>query len=74
MSWMEGNFLLLLFFIYLNFIIFILYIVNRKAFAINHGKTAKETFLADACKVAKGFMDRDPGELNFATIVLAPPQ
>ncbi len=34
---------------------------GRKPFAVNHGKSSSETLLNDACRVIKGFMDRDPG-------------
>ena len=43
-----------------------------KWFPINHGPTTDETFLADACKAAKQFMERDPESYNFGMIVLAP--
>ncbi len=34
---------------------------GSKPFAVNHGKSSPETLLKDACRVIKGFMDRDPG-------------
>lgn len=46
---------------------------GRKRFPINHGPTTKETLLADAVKVIKAnFMDRDPEEVGFAMLALAP--
>lgn len=44
---------------------------GRKKFPINHGPTTPETLLQDACKVARGFMDRDPGEMRFTLVALA---
>lgn len=40
---------------------------------VNRGATTPDTFLADACACAKLFMERDPENLNFGMIVLAPP-
>ncbi len=34
---------------------------GNKPFAVNHGNSSSETLLNDACRVIKGFMDRDPG-------------
>jgi ubiquitin carboxyl-terminal hydrolase L3 len=45
---------------------------GRKKRPINHGPTTSETFLQDACAVAKGFMDREPENVNAGLIVLAP--
>ena len=45
---------------------------GRKAFPINHGSSSPETMLADACKVVKGFMERDPEEQRFTIVALAP--
>lgn len=45
---------------------------GRKAGPINHGATSDDTFLADAVKVVRGFMDRDPGELRFTMVAIAP--
>ena len=44
---------------------------GRKEFPINHGPTSSETLLKDACREVKKFMDRDPDELRFTTLVLA---
>jgi len=45
---------------------------GRKAAPISHGKTSPETLLEDAARVVSGFMARDPGELRFCMIALAP--
>lgn len=45
---------------------------GRKEFPINHGPCCRETLLRDACREVKKFMDRDPDELRFTTLVLAP--
>lgn len=45
---------------------------GRKNFPINHGPTTAETFLADACQVAHGFIEREPDNVNAGLIVLAP--
>jgi len=45
---------------------------GRKEFPINHGPTSTENLLKDACREIKKFMDRDPDELRFTTLVLAP--
>jgi len=47
---------------------------GRKSRAIRHGDTTEETFLADACKVVEKFMKRDPEELRFTIMALAPTQ
>merc|ERR1719491_1941181 len=47
---------------------------GRKSGAIRHGDTTEETFLADACKVVEKFMKRDPEELRFTIMALAPTQ
>ena len=44
---------------------------GRKEFPVNHGATTRESFLGDACKVAKGFMDLDPESSQFGLVVLA---
>lgn len=44
---------------------------GRKKRPINHGPTTPETLLEDACKVVRGFMERDPGELRFTVVALA---
>eukprot|EP01017_Pseudomicrothorax_dubius_P027355 TRINITY_DN313_c0_g1_i3.p1 TRINITY_DN313_c0_g1~~TRINITY_DN313_c0_g1_i3.p1 ORF type:complete len:147 (-),score=37.98 TRINITY_DN313_c0_g1_i3:176-616(-) len=43
-----------------------------KSSPIPHGKTTEETFLTDTLKITKAFMERDPDELRFSTLVLAP--
>ena len=45
---------------------------GRKATPIDHGPTTPETLLADAAKVMRQFMDRDPGELRFTLVALGP--
>merc|ERR1712150_107195 len=47
---------------------------GRKDGPIHHGKTTTETFLADSCRVIEQFMKRDPGELRFTIMALAPTQ
>ncbi|KAL0964122.1 hypothetical protein UPYG_G00319210 [Umbra pygmaea] len=44
---------------------------GRKPFPIAHGATSEDTFLGDATKVCKKFMDRDPGELRFTVVALS---
>jgi hypothetical protein len=48
---------------------------GRKRFPINHGPTSESTLLEDACRVIKGFMERQPGEVRFTMVALckAPP-
>ncbi|XP_064404975.1 ubiquitin carboxyl-terminal hydrolase isozyme L3-like [Halichondria panicea] len=43
---------------------------GRKDYPINHGKSTTDTFLVDAAKVCKSFMDRDPTELHFTVVAL----
>jgi ubiquitin carboxyl-terminal hydrolase L3 len=45
---------------------------GRKGHPVNHGLTTAETFLADACNVAHGFIEREPDNVNAGLIVLAP--
>jgi ubiquitin carboxyl-terminal hydrolase L3 len=45
---------------------------GRKEFPINHGATSSETLLEDSAKVVRGYMDRDPEELRFTMLALAP--
>ena len=45
---------------------------GRKEFPINHGPTSSENLLMDSCREIMKFMDRDPEELRFTTLVLAP--
>eukprot|EP00558_Chaetoceros_sp_UNC1202_P003824 CAMPEP_0197238442 /NCGR_PEP_ID=MMETSP1429-20130617/4918_1 /TAXON_ID=49237 /ORGANISM="Chaetoceros sp., Strain UNC1202" /LENGTH=252 /DNA_ID=CAMNT_0042697595 /DNA_START=97 /DNA_END=855 /DNA_ORIENTATION=- len=48
---------------------------GRKEGPVRHGDTTPETFLKDACgKVVKTFMDRDPQEMRFTILALAPTQ
>ncbi len=51
---------------------FVFELDGRKKRPVNHGPTSAETFLADACAVAKSFMDREPENVNAGLIVLAP--
>lgn len=45
---------------------------GRKRFPINHGTSSPESLLPDACRVIREFMERDPGELRFTILALAP--
>ena len=45
---------------------------GRKDGPVCHGDTTQECLLKDACRVVKEFMDRDPGEVRFSIIALAP--
>ena len=45
---------------------------GRKNHAINHGPTTAANFLADACKAAHTFIEREPDNLNAGLIVFAP--
>lgn len=45
---------------------------GRKEGAICHGSTTPETLLKDACAVVQKFMSRDPNELRFTIMALAP--
>ncbi|EAS03493.3 ubiquitin carboxyl-terminal hydrolase (macronuclear) [Tetrahymena thermophila SB210] len=47
---------------------------GRKKTPINHGQSSPDTFLQDACVVAKKLMDRDPSQLNFTLVALAKTQ
>lgn len=38
--------------------------------AINHGTTKNETFVTDAAKVCRCFMDREKGEVRFSAVAL----
>eukprot|EP00744_Colponema_vietnamica_P000779 GILI01001355.1.p1 GENE.GILI01001355.1~~GILI01001355.1.p1 ORF type:complete len:308 (+),score=103.67 GILI01001355.1:105-926(+) len=46
---------------------------GRKEFPINHGPSSPDTFLKDACAVVSKFMQRDPEEVRFTILALAPP-
>ena len=45
---------------------------GRKNFPINHGTSSTENLLIDASRVIREYMDRDPGELRFTILALAP--
>ena len=45
---------------------------GRKSSAINLGPTTKDDFLSDAAKECQWYMKRDPENLKFAVIALAP--
>lgn len=47
---------------------------GRKEGPVNHGKTSATTLLQDACGVVKQFMSRDPEEMRFTILALAPKQ
>jgi ubiquitin carboxyl-terminal hydrolase L3 len=47
---------------------------GRKEGPVLHGDTSEATLLQDACKVAKMFMERDPEEVRFTILALAPKQ
>lgn len=44
---------------------------GRKKFPINHGPCESSELLKKATEVIKGFMERDPGEVNFSMVALA---
>jgi ubiquitin carboxyl-terminal hydrolase L3 len=45
---------------------------GRKSGPVDHGPTTPSGLLHDACRVVREFMDRDPGELRFTLLALAP--
>jgi ubiquitin carboxyl-terminal hydrolase L3 len=45
---------------------------GRKPGPVNHGATSPDTLLQDAVKVVSQFMARDPTELRFTIVALAP--
>ena len=47
---------------------------GTKNFPINHGECSKEDLLSKACTEIKKFMDRDPEEIKFTIMGIAPPQ
>ncbi|GLG92819.1 hypothetical protein R5R35_007471 [Gryllus longicercus] len=49
---------------------FIYELDGRKPSPINHGCTSDDTFLEDAARVCKQYMDRDPDELHFTVVAL----
>lgn len=44
---------------------------GRKNYPIIHGKTKADTFLSDAARVCKAFIERDPNEAGFTIMALA---
>jgi ubiquitin carboxyl-terminal hydrolase L3 len=46
------------------------YLDGRKSFPINHGSTDVDSFLVDAAKVCREFMERDPSEMHFTVVAL----
>ncbi|KAG0710492.1 Ubiquitin carboxyl-terminal hydrolase isozyme L3 [Chionoecetes opilio] len=44
---------------------------GRRKFPVKHGDTSADTILADAAKVCRKYMDRDPDESRFAVVALA---
>ena len=47
---------------------------GRKEAPVDHGPTTQETLLVDSVKVIQSFMQRDPGEMRFTILALAPKQ
>ncbi|XP_031620220.1 ubiquitin carboxyl-terminal hydrolase [Contarinia nasturtii] len=47
---------------------------GRKTSPIPHGKTSEESFLKDAAKLCKQAIERDPEDVSFSVIALAPTQ
>jgi ubiquitin carboxyl-terminal hydrolase L3 len=45
---------------------------GRKAGPVQHGETSQPSLLSDACRVVTQFMERDPGEVRFTILALAP--
>ncbi|KAL0124912.1 hypothetical protein PUN28_006638 [Cardiocondyla obscurior] len=45
---------------------------GRKPAPINHGTTTPEEFLDKAAQVCKEYMERDPNEMRFTVVALAP--
>ena len=45
---------------------------GRKQRPIAHGPTTKETLAVDVGRVVQEFMQRDPDQLNFTLLALAP--
>ncbi|XP_074028186.1 ubiquitin carboxyl-terminal hydrolase isoform X2 [Leptinotarsa decemlineata] len=43
---------------------------GRKEFPINHGPTTKDTFVEDAARVCKAFIERDSEDINFTIMAL----
>ena len=51
---------------------FVLEFDGLKNDIINHGATTKESWVQDAMKVIDQFVQRDPDNVNFGIIALAP--
>ena len=47
---------------------------GRKDAPVDHGPTTEMTLLQDSIKVIQSFMARDPGEMRFTILALAPKQ
>lgn len=47
---------------------------GRKDTPVNHGASSEDTFLEDAVAVIRAFMARDPEEVRFTMVALAPPE
>jgi hypothetical protein len=45
---------------------------GRKAGPVNHGPTTPESLLKDSVKVIRGFMERDPDNVQFNMVALGP--
>jgi ubiquitin carboxyl-terminal hydrolase L3 len=45
---------------------------GRKDGPVRHRDTSQETLLEDACEVVETFMKRDPDEMRFTILALAP--
>ncbi|KAJ8960754.1 hypothetical protein NQ318_020047 [Aromia moschata] len=43
---------------------------GRKDFPVNHGPTTQDTFLEDAARVCRSFMDRDSEDISFTIMAL----
>lgn len=47
---------------------------GRKEGPVCHGSSSPQSLLKDACGIVKKFIERDPGEVRFTILALAPPQ
>mmetsp|Transcript_9716 Transcript_9716/g.19675 ORF Transcript_9716/g.19675 Transcript_9716/m.19675 type:complete len:238 (-) Transcript_9716:40-753(-) len=47
---------------------------GRKEAPVDHGPTTEMNLLKDSVKVIQSFMERDPGEMRFTILALAPKQ
>lgn len=45
---------------------------GRKSFPIEHGPTTSKTFLEDAAKVCREFIEREPNNIGFNLVALVP--